>query len=101
MMNGEKITIRLNIAERYYPLTIARSEEEAMRKMAKQINEVLFQYSQRYPGKETQDYMAMSLLQYALKIQSLSNQNNVAPIIEKLEQLDKNMEEFLVQEQVL
>jgi len=101
MMNGEKITIRLNIAERYYPLTIARSEEEAMRKMAKQINEGLFQYSQRYPGKETQDYMAMSLLQYALKIQSLSNQNNVAPILEKLEQLDKNMEEFLVQEQVL
>lgn len=100
-MNGEKITIRVNIAERYYPLTIARSEEEAIRKMAKQINEVLFQYSQRYPGKETQDYMAMTLLQYALQTQSLSDQNNIAPILEKMEQLNKDLEEFLVQEQVL
>lgn len=100
-MNGEKITIRVNIAERYYPLTIARSEEEAIRKMAKQINEVLFQYSQRYPGKETQDYMAMTLLQYALQTQSLSNQNNIAPILEKMEQLNKDLEGFLVQEQVL
>lgn len=94
-MNGEKITIRVNIAERYYPLTIARSEEEAIRKMAKQINEVLFQYSQRYPGKETQDYMAMTLLQFALQS---SHQNNVASIIEKLEQLDKQLEDILVQE---
>lgn len=100
-MNGEKITIRVNIAERYYPLTIARSEEEAIRKMAKQINEVLFQYSQRYPGKETQDYMAMALLQYALQTQSLSKQNNIAPILEKMEQLNKDLEGFLVQEQVL
>lgn len=100
-MNGEKITIRVNIAERYYPLTIARSEEEAIRKMAKQINEFLFQYSQRYPGKETQDYMAMTLLQYALQTQSLSNQNNIAPILEKMEQLNKEIEGFLVQEQVL
>lgn len=100
-MNGEKITIRVNIAERYYPLTIARSEEEAIRKMAKQINEVLFQYSQRYPGKETQDYMAMALLHYALQTQSLSHQNNVSPILERLEQLNKDLEVFLVQEQVL
>ncbi|MGQ9847815.1 MAG: cell division protein ZapA [Bacteroidales bacterium] len=100
-MNEEKMTIRVLIAERYYPLTIARSEEEAIRKMAKQINETLFQYSQRYPGKETQDYMAMALLQYALQLQSLSSQNNIAPILEKLEQLNKDLEIFLVQEQVL
>lgn len=100
-MNEEKITIRVNIAERYYPLVIAQSEEESIRKMAKQVNQILFQYSQRYPGKETQDYMAMTLLQYALQLQSLFTQNSIAPILEKLEQLNKDLEIFMVQEQVL
>jgi len=100
-MNGEKFTIRVNIADRYYPLTIARSEEEAIRKMAKQINTNLFQYKQQYPGKDTQDYMAMVLLQYALKNLSLSDMSNIAPMLEKLKQLDKDLENFMVQEQVL
>lgn len=100
-MNGEKFTIRVNLADRYYPLTIARSEEETIRKMAKQINSILLQYSQRYPGKETQDYMAMTLLQYALQTQSLSENNNMVPVLEKLEHLDKEIETFLVQEKVL
>lgn len=100
-MNGDKLTIRVNIADRYYPLTITRSEEEAIRKVAKQINFIILQYSHRYPGKETQDYMAMTLLQYAMQVQSLKDNTNLSPILKKLEYLDKEIEAFLVQEQVL
>lgn len=58
-MNEDKITIRVNIAERYYPITIARSEEESFRLIAKQINEMLLHLQQRFPSKDLQDYMAM------------------------------------------
>ncbi len=100
-MNGEKFTIRVNIADRYYPLTIARIEEESFRKMAKHINDTLLLYRQRYPGKETQDYMAMTLLQLATQVNQLKENTDISPVIEKITNLNKELEDFFVQEQVL
>jgi cell division protein ZapA len=100
-MNGEKFAIRVSIADRQYPLTINRSEEESFRKMAKQINDALFVYRQHYPGKETQDYMAMVMLQMATQIDTLKKNTDMSPVIEKLNNLNKEMEDFFLQEQVL
>ncbi len=100
-MNEDKITIRVSIAERYYPITIARSEEESFRLIAKQINEQLLQLKQRFPSKDLQDYMAMSLLQYALRLKKTETPSELIELTQKIEQLNKTVEDFLVIEQVL
>lgn len=100
-MNEDKITIRVNIAERYYPITIARSEEESFRLIAKQINDLLLQFQQRYPNKDLQDYMAMSLLQYATRAKKMETPSELIELTQKMEQLNKTVEDFLVVEQVL
>lgn len=100
-MNEDKITIRVNIAERYYPITIARSEEESFRLIAKQINDLLLQFQQRYPNKDLQDYMAMGLLQYATRAKKMETPSELIELTQKMEQLNKTVEDFLVVEQVL
>jgi len=35
----EKLSIRVNIADRYYPLKIERDDEERIRRAAKMIND--------------------------------------------------------------
>jgi cell division protein ZapA len=64
----EKLSIRINIADRYYPLKIDRNDEEKIRKAARTINEKVLQYKQKYTDKDTQDFLAMAALQFVIKI---------------------------------
>ncbi len=100
-MNGEKFTIRVKIAERLYPITIARSEEETFRTIARQINDLILQFSQRYPDRDMQDFMAMALLQLGSQLKRSNELAESKDLVKKLEQLDKTLEDFLVEEQVL
>ena len=64
----DKLSIRINIADRYYPLKIDRRDEEKIRKAARSINEKVLQYKQKYTDKDTQDFLAMAALQFVLKV---------------------------------
>ena len=64
----DKLSIRINIAERYYPLKVSRNEEEKIRKAAKMINDKLLLYKQNYAGKEALDFIAMVSLDFASKL---------------------------------
>ena len=47
----EKLSIRVNIADKYYPLKINRTEEERIRKAARLINERFFSINKNMPIK--------------------------------------------------
>ncbi len=64
----DKLSIRVNIADRYYPLKVERENEEKIRKAARMINEKVLQYKQRYTDKDIQDFLAMAALQYVIKL---------------------------------
>ena len=68
-----KISIKLVIAGRSYPLTINESEEEAVRKAAEDINSNIQQLQQIYAVKDMQDLLAMTSLQLATRSQSGAN----------------------------
>ena len=63
-----KLSIRVNVADRYYPLKVERENEERIRKAARMINEKVLQYKQRYTDKDVQDFLAMAALQYVIKL---------------------------------
>jgi cell division protein ZapA (FtsZ GTPase activity inhibitor) len=64
----DKLSIRVNVSDRYYPLKIERKDEEKIRRAARMINEKILQYKQRYSDKDVQDFLAMAALQYVIKL---------------------------------
>jgi len=66
---SEKLKIKLSIADRVYPLTIDPSQEEGLRKAAKNIEHLAKKFEQNYAVRDKQDVLAMCALQFASKIE--------------------------------
>ena len=60
-----EISIKINIADRVYPLRVTAEEEEVIRHAAKLINEKMKELQENYAVRDKQDLLSMSLLQYA------------------------------------
>ena len=91
----EKLSIKVNIADRYYPLKIERKDEEKIRKAARLINEKVIQYKQRYLDKDAQDFLAMAALQFVSKVLELEEKFDVGPIEQQVKELNQELEDYL------
>ena len=69
---AEPLKIKLSIANRVYPLTIAPSQEEGLRKAAKKIEGMISQFEQNYSVRDKQDVLAMCALQFAAQVEQKS-----------------------------
>jgi len=94
----DKLTIRVNVADRFYPLKIGRQDEEKIRRAAKLINERILQYKQKYTDKDVQDFLAMAALQYVVKVLDCDQKTDMAPILEEVRKLNLELEEYLDKE---
>lgn len=72
MNNNQDIKIKLNIADRSYPLTIKAEEEEKVRRAARLINEKMAYFASNFSIKDNLDSLSMAALFFA--IESLSDQ---------------------------
>ena len=91
----QKLSIKVNVADRFYPLKIDIKDEEKIRKAAKLINEKVLQYKQRYTDKDTQDFLAMAALQFVTKVIELEQSQNTIILEESLRELDEELSEYL------
>ncbi len=66
---AEQLKIKLSIANRVYPLTISPSQEEGLRKAAKNIEAMITQFEQSYSVRDKQDVLAMCALQFASQVE--------------------------------
>ncbi len=87
---GEKLSIKLHIANRIYPMKIQRDSEEHIRNAVKEIEGRLKFYEENYAIKDKQDLLAMCLIEYASKFETINNKNIVEDdgLIEKLNAID-------------
>ena len=67
------LKIKINIANRIYPMTINRDAEENIRKSVKKIEERLKFYEKNYAIKDQQDLLAMCLIEVAAKLESVND----------------------------
>ncbi len=91
----DKLSIRVNVADRYYPLKIDRDNEEDIRKAARLINEKVLQYKQKYVDKDIQDFLAMASLQYVIRMLELENNSEKEDLSESLKELTSDIDEIL------
>ena len=68
-----KLSIKINIAGRIYPMKIERENEEGIRKSVKIIEERLKFYQQNYAIKDKQDLLAMCLIEFAAKYETVKD----------------------------
>ena len=86
----EKLSIKLHIANRIYPMKIQRDSEEYIRNAVKEIEGRLKFYEENYAIKDKQDLLAMCLIEYASKFETINNKNIVEDdgLTEKLNAID-------------
>ena len=94
-MSEDQLSIKVQIAERFYPLKIKKQDEEKIRNAAKLINDKILQYKQRYTDKDAQDFMAMAALQFVINLLDCQQQQNVVSLEKELEVLNSELDELL------
>jgi cell division protein ZapA len=91
---NDKIKINLQIAEKLYPLTIDRKEEEMVREAAKQVNIRLNVYRTNYPSLDLEKVIAMVAYEFSLETLKQKQRNDTAPYTEKIEKLIGVLEDY-------
>ncbi len=97
-MGDEEFLLTLEVAGRRYPLRIKRSEEQAFRTAAKQIDIKVNQYRVAFgnnPKLSTQDFMAMTAIQALAENFSLGDKNNTKPFEDKIDLLIDELDNYL------
>ncbi|GAA4231202.1 cell division protein ZapA [Postechiella marina] len=95
---SEKLKIKLSIANRVYPLTIDSSQEEGLRKAAKNIEVMIKQFEQSYSVRDKQDVLAMCALQFASQVEqkTIDKENVNQKVEDKLTTLNDLLQSYIV-----
>ena len=64
----QQLKIKVTVANRVYPLTINRKDEEGVRKAVKTIEDRLKLYEAKFEARDTQDLLSMCLIEMAVKV---------------------------------
>lgn len=90
------ISIKINIADRVYPLKVSMEEEEIIRRAAKLINDRIKDYQENYAVKDKQDLLSMCVLHYATTSLKAEKQVMIedTEVTEKVYQLDQLLSDF-------
>src|SRR5690606_7003615 len=94
------LKVKINIAGRFYPLTINAEEEEAVRNAGKEINRLVQEFEDRYAVTDKQDAISMVALQMASKLNlwKQSGEGSDQELNQKVSELTECIERELDQE---
>jgi cell division protein ZapA (FtsZ GTPase activity inhibitor) len=96
-MEEDKLSIKINIGDKIYPLRIERNEEELIRKASKLINDKLNQYRTRYEERDMTDLLAMTTLQFTKKYLEMEADNNYSSLVDEIIQINSELESYIIQ----
>lgn len=93
-----ELSIKVNIANRIYPLKINRDEEESIRLASKTINDILKDYEENYAVRDKQDLLAMCALKFATEALKKDKSAQNGSLNEHLSELSTILNDFLAKE---
>ena len=93
-MDVRRITI--NIAGRVYPLNVPPAEEETLRKVGKQIENMIKDFEANFDVRDKQDALAMCALKLGAnaEVAQLSSEKNIQSSQNRLKEINQLLEEF-------
>ena len=92
-MADDKLTIKVKIIDRFYPIRINRDEEELIRKASDKINETVSQYRSAYSDKDNdnQDFLSMVCINYVTKFLKNEGEFDASGIVEDLKLIETKL----------
>lgn len=84
----EEHSIRIEIAGRAYPVSIAHEEEANIRQAVKDINESIARLGLNYPTTDKQDLLAMAALEVTTRALNSVGHHDEAPLLAELAKLE-------------
>ncbi len=75
MLTLKELSIKVNIADRYYPLKVTPEQEEIVRQAAKLINDKLKALQHEFDVRDKQDMLSMTVLELATQLITLQSRN--------------------------
>jgi len=94
-MKDDNFVIHVTINGFRMPLKIARKNEEVYRDAEKKVNKLLLDYWKKYNQRSAEEVLSMTAYQLAVALSRKEFEQNTAPVVEKIEQLDKELEKIL------
>jgi cell division protein ZapA len=98
-IQSDAFQIQLKIADKYYPLKCNRSEEGIIRKAASNVNDKLLKYNSAYEKANFEKKDLLALVAFHISLENLTAKKieDISPLFDKIEQLNKEVEEYLSQ----
>lgn len=92
-METRRITI--NIAGRVYPLNVPAAEEETLRKVGKQIENMIKDFEKNFNVQDKQDALAMCALKLGTNAEviSMEKENIIQSSVNQLKKISQKIEE--------
>jgi cell division protein ZapA len=97
MEPNQKISIKVSVAGRVYPLSVLSKEEEKIKQAAKTLNDRIKSYEENFSVKDSQDLLAMCALEFAVKSQENHSKDMVSISTDQIIDSLAEMENFLTQ----
>jgi len=94
-MRDDNFIINVVIGGFRLPLDIARKDEEVYRNAEKKVNKLLLDYHKKFNQRSAEEILSITAYQLALALSKTEFAQNTTPVIEKIEQLDKELEKIL------
>ena len=90
-------SITVLIAGRPYPIKVKPDDEDAIRRVVRDMNETINRFQVTYQQKDKQDCLAIALLTYAVDLQKLRQSNNHKMLTDRIDDLDRTLTSLLGQ----
>ncbi len=87
-MAQELIPINIVIGDRTYRIKTSPSDEEAVRKTVKMINDKIIEFKTNFAGKDMQDYIAMVIIWFATQNVAGASSMDLDKITESLHKME-------------
>lgn len=91
---NDTLSINIKIDNRIYPLVVERDKEEKFRSAASKLNEVIRAFRTEFPGKDSQDILAMASFQVVVS-HELGERGDQGILINDLKELRDDLKDFL------
>ena len=90
-----QVSISIKLCNRTYRIKVAATNEAVVRKTAQEINDKLASLKKDFPGRDEQDYLAMSLIDHitSAQAQPINNASSDSEILTKLQAIQNLLDE--------
>jgi cell division protein ZapA len=98
-----KISIKVSIAGREYPLTVRPEERDNVMRAAEMVNRKLEEYSSSYAVSDKQDLLAMCALQFSTQYINAENESQLfsQDLSERIVEIEQFVSDYLKKDKVL